>query len=423
MNRLTLRHVSRRVQLRGAAFKSLPTASAMLRGGHMTASPCLRPASQRHYVTTPSLDTRTSQRLLLHPAAVVGLAGAAAWAAQGDRKAPAKASDDLSHELTAEEQRTVKVFEHCCSSVVHINTFAEQEAYRMVPGRGFGHLQLDLQEIPQGSGSGFAWDSEHIVTNFHVIKDADRATVTLSDHTSCEASLVGVEPDCDLAVLRLERPAKGSESKKVPALTPLARGRSSNLHVGQKVLAIGNPFGLDQTLTSGIVSGLGREMKGVSGRTIRGLIQTDAAINPGNSGGPLLNAKGVLVGVNTMIASPSGAFAGVGFAIPIDAVTRVVQQIVKYGHTKKAYFGVYCVPDQITRRLATQIPGGLEGVLALQIEPGSPAAEAGVRPTVQTRNGIRLGDEVVAFNGKKVTSVENLMETVEQHMFLPWRGT
>ncbi|CAL1140504.1 unnamed protein product [Cladocopium goreaui] len=176
-------------------------------------------------------------------------------------------------ELTEEERRTVELFKQCSGSVVHINTFANQKALI----RGTWGLSVDLQEIPQGTGSGFLWDKEHIVTNYHVIKDADRATVTFADHSVREALLVGAEPDCDLAVL------KCNDRPKVPALEP---GTSSKLQVGQKVFAIGNPFGLDQTLTNGIISGLGREMRGVTGRMMRGLVQTDAAINPGNSGGP-----------------------------------------------------------------------------------------------------------------------------------------
>lgn len=302
-------------------------------------------------------------------------------------------------DLSEEDRATVNMFEKCRHSVVHINTTKEARDF----------LGLNPQEIPQGSGSGFAWDDQHVVTNYHVIMNADKASVTLSDHSTFNAKLVGVEPDSDLAVLRIERPAP---------LAPLALGRSSNLRVGQRVFAIGNPFGLDNTLTGGIVSGTGREMKGVSGRTIRGLIQTDAAINPGNSGGPLLNHKGELIGVNTMIASPSGAFAGVGFAIPVAAVARVVRQLVKYGHTKRPWLGVYCLPDQMTKMLQKRLGSGAvgPGVLIVGVDQGSPAAGLGLRPTFRTPRGdIAIGDEIIAVQGRRVTSSEELVETIEDH--------
>jgi len=303
------------------------------------------------------------------------------------------------------------MFERCSASVVHINTFVERQGIVLSP-QGY---HLGMQDIPKGTGSGFAWDSEHIVTNFHVIMDAHRATVVLSDHTSCEATLVGAEPDCDLAVLKINRNAQVRKP-----LLPLDKGRSSNLHVGQRVYAIGNPFGLDQTLTTGLVSGLGREMNGVSGRTMRGLIQTDAAINPGNSGGPLLDSRGRLIGVNTMIASPSGAFAGVGFAIPVDTVVRVVTQLVKFGYTKHAHLGIFPLPDHMKKKVSPKVSGSngrnIEGVLVLKIVPGSPADKAGLEPMYQTARGdIRLGDEILAIDGKKVSTTEDLVSAIEDH--------
>jgi S1-C subfamily serine protease len=280
-------------------------------------------------------------------------------------------------------------------------------------GTGF---KLDLQEIKQGTGSGFVWDGQHVVTNYHVIENADRATVVLSDHTTREATLVGADSDSDIAVLRVQQQADATEARQRP-LEPLERGNSHNLHVGQRVFAIGNPFGLDQTLTSGIVSGLGREMRGVSGRPIRGLVQTDAAINPGNSGGPLLNARGQLIGVNTMIASPSGAFAGVGFAIPVDTVLRVVKEILVYGHCRRAYLGVQAAPGHVARNfsalLRAQGQDELTGVVVLYVEPGSPA-EAGLRPTRQMARQIDLGDVIVAVGGARITTAEELADAMAQ---------
>jgi len=315
--------------------------------------------------------------------------------------------DDLSYDLYSEEKRTVSLFERSSGSVVHINTLQQKEVRVGNWSRGY---RSALQEIPRASGSGFVWDHEHIVTNYHVIKDAHRFMVTFSDHATCEARLVGAEPDCDLAVLKLVAPHPS-------ALLPLEVGGSAGLHVGQRVLAIGNPFGLDQTLTSGIVSGLGREMRGVSGRKLRGLVQTDAAINPGNSGGPLLDARGRLIGVNTMIASPSGAFVGVGFAIPVDTVKRIVRQLLKHGHTIRPWLGLHMLPDRhrskLSQRLTEWRAEPLSGVVILDVEAGSPAESAALLATQQTSRGIRLGDEIVAVDGKKVVSNEDLLDAVE----------
>lgn len=306
--------------------------------------------------------------------------------------------DSRPPELSPEEEKTVAIFERCAPSVCHINTTT------LVEERG--RFEMNLAEVPHGSGTGFVWDSQHVVTNFHVVKDARRALVTVGEGgQTYQATLVGTEPDADLAVLKLERPGE-----KEP-LKPLLVGTSRHLRVGQRVFAIGNPFGLDQTLTSGLVSGLGREMQGVSGRTIRGLIQTDAAINPGNSGGPLLDNAGRLIGVNTMIASPSGAFAGVGFAIPVDTMVRVVKQLVQHGRTIRPWLGVYCANAEMTRNIRNA-----EGVFVLGVEDGSPADDAGLIPMARTRQGVALGDEILEVEGKKVENPEELMDAVEGHM-------
>src|SRR5437773_766750 len=215
-------------------------------------------------------------------------------------------------DLAADEKATIDLFRTAAPSVVYITSIAMQRDF----------FSLNVQEIPKGTGSGFVWDSNgHVVTNFHVIQDAQAAKVTLADQSNWDARLVGADQDDDVAVLKIDAP-----SDKMPAI-PL--GKSSDLQVGQKVFAIGNPFGLDHTLTTGIVSALGREIKSTSERPISGVIQTDAAINPGNSGGPLLDSAGRLIGVNTAIFSPSGAYAGIGCAIPVDRVSQAVPQLLK----------------------------------------------------------------------------------------------
>ncbi len=216
--------------------------------------------------------------------------------------------------LAADEQNTIDIFRRSAPSVVYITSIALRRNL----------FSLNIYEIPQGTGSGFIWDSGgRIVTNYHVIQDANRLEVTLADHTTWKGVLVGAVPDLDLAVLQISAPSA--------KLQPISIGESSSLQVGQKVFAIGNPFGLDQTLTTGIVSALGREIKAVTGRTIHNVIQTDAAINPGNSGGPLLDSAGRIIGVNTAIYSPSGGSSGIGFAVPVEDVNRVVPQVIRQG--------------------------------------------------------------------------------------------
>ena len=265
----------------------------------------------------------------------------------------------------AEERNTVELFERCSRSVVHITTTVQVQR---------GGFSMDILDI-KGAAADVVWDKQgHLVTNFHVIKDAQRAKVTMSDGKTYDAKLVGYEADKDLAVLKLVNGGDGradalgadafSEAWKL-SLSPIAVGTTQNLRVGQKVFAIGNPFGLDQTLTAGIVSGVGRDIKSITGRRIRDVVQTDAAINPGNSGGPLLDSRGRLIGVNTVIYSPSGASSGVGFAIPSDTVRRVVNQIIRRGRVVRAGVGVHCAADQIARRM------NVDGVIVLEVPPGS----------------------------------------------------
>ena len=296
-------------------------------------------------------------------------------------------------DLLPEEKTTITLFRQASPSVVNITTISVQRDL----------FTLNLREIPEGTGSGFVWDaSGNIITNFHVIQNADAAQVTLADHSAWKARVVGVAPDKDLAVLRIDAPSN--------RLRPIPIGTSKDLQVGQKVYAIGNPFGLDQTLTTGVISALGREIESVTRRPIQGVIQSDAAINPGNSGGPLLDSAGRLVGVNTAIYSPSGASAGIGFAIPVDTVNRIVPELVRHGKVIRPGIGVQIAEEQLAARL------GVSGVLVVDVLPGSAAAKAGIRPTRRERSGrVRLGDVIVAIDGKKVESPNDLFLATEKY--------
>lgn len=293
--------------------------------------------------------------------------------------------------LTREERSTIKLFERSAPSVCYITTTNVRRDY----------FSRNVTEIPRGSGSGFVWDRNgHIITNYHVIQGADRATVTLADRSTWDAVPIGVAPEKDLAVLRIEAP-KG-------VLRPIPVGTSDELKVGQSVYAIGNPFGLDQTLTTGIVSALGREIQSVAGIPIRDAIQTDAAINPGNSGGPLLDSSGKLIGVNTAIYSPSGASAGIGFSIPVDVVRWVVPELIKYGRIKRPSLGVELARQQMLARL------GLEGALVIDVIEGGAAERAGIRPTMRGSNGaILLGDIITGINGAPIKSNSDLILALE----------
>jgi len=296
-------------------------------------------------------------------------------------------------ELGPDERATISVFERATKSVVFIANTAIQRDF----------WSLDIMEVPQGSGSGFIWSKQgHIVTNFHVIYGASSIKVTLADRSEHQAKLVGADPDHDLAVLQIQ------VSDHV--LEPLAIGASHDLRVGQKVLAIGNPFGLDHTLTTGVVSALGRTIKSMSQRTIEGVIQTDAAINPGNSGGPLLDSAGRLIGVNTQIVSPSGAYAGIGFAVPVDTVNRIVPELIKHGKLIRPGLGVSLVPDAMARRW------GINGVIIGKVGRGSSADRAGLRGVRETATGrIELGDVIVAVQGKPVETMDDLMDAMEKY--------
>jgi len=295
--------------------------------------------------------------------------------------------------LTASEVSTIKLFENAAPSVCFITTSNVRQDY----------WSRNVMEIPGGTGSGFVWDNKgHIVTNYHVIQKADRYQVTLSDQSTYEAELVGVAPDKDLAVLRIDVPKRD--------LRPIPVGNSVNLRVGQSVFAIGNPFGLDQTLTTGIVSALGREIQSVAKIPIRDVIQTDAAINPGNSGGPLLDSSGRLIGVNTAIYSPSGASAGIGFSIPVNVVRWVVPDLIQFGKVKRPVMGIEPAAQQFMKRL------GREGVLVLHVYEDSPAALAGIQPTYRNGTGrIVLGDIITALDDNPISSFNDLFLELEKY--------
>ena len=297
--------------------------------------------------------------------------------------------------LDREEQANVNVFRQSSPSVVNIST---QRAVRSQAG----DVTLNVGRIPKGTGSGFLWDDEgHVVTNYHVVRGSDFVQVKLADGTEWEAEVLGTAPEFDIAVLKIEASAD--------LLLPLATGRSDNLEVGQKVYAIGNPFGLDQTLTTGIVSGLGREIDSQSGDSIRGVIQTDAAINPGNSGGPLLDSRGRLIGVNTAILSRSGTSAGVGFAVPVNTVRATVPLLISGKMVDRGFLGLSLAPMQISRQ-ATD-----EGVLILGVAEGSPAAGVNIRSTQSAEEGQTMwGDILISLNGNRITDSESLLVRLQE---------
>ncbi len=294
-------------------------------------------------------------------------------------------------DLAADEKATIELFERCSPSVVYITTLARR------PVNFF-----EVTEVPQGTGSGFVWDQQgHVVTNAHVIQNSDSLVVTLADQSNWKATVVGVEPDKDLAVLRI-----GAPETKLP---PILLGTSHDLKVGQKVFAIGNPFGLDETLTTGVVSALGRTIESVNGRKIEGVVQTDAAINPGNSGGPLLDSAGRLIGVNAQIASPSGASAGIGFAVPADTVNEVVPQLIAHGRVIRPRLGIRPMQEGLLHRL------GISGVLVGTVDEESGAAKAGLRGTRWGDDGsLVLGDIIVGVAGTKVASYDDLVSALEK---------
>eukprot|EP01038_Epipyxis_sp_PR26KG_P007865 gene7865-10674_t len=324
----------------------------------------------------------------------------------------ADASISNSYALQTAEDQLISIFQENIPSVVYINTFVER----------IDAFSMDVTEVPAGAGTGFVWDKDgHIVTNYHVIKNSQSAKVSITrpDGKSMEtynAKVVGIDPDKDVAVLEIDDKndnllVDGNRNNRL-SWTPIKLGTSNNLRVGQTALAIGNPFGLDHTLTTGIVSGLGREVRSPSNRPIYNVIQTDAAINPGNSGGPLLDSKGRLIGMNTAIYSMSGASAGIGFAIPVDTLSYEVNTLIKEGVVTRPGLGISYLESTQAKLLGVN-----NGILVLSTTgDNSPAKLAGIKETYRDNNGnIMLGDIVVGIDDDKIASESDLFRSIEKY--------
>ncbi len=349
---------------------------------------------------TASHTLRASHTPRLAPAAwilMLLIGGAAGWlvaqavfdsrVASGEGRTIVPRSD-----LTPHERSVIDRFREAAPSVVFIRSKSIQREF------------MSVRQV-EGSGSGFIWDENgHIVTNFHVVANArgrNPVEVILADGSAWSAVPIGFAPDRDLAVLKIDAPKD--------RLVPIALGTSADLEVGQDVLAIGNPFGLDQTLTTGVVSALGRAIESITGVTIYNVIQTDAAINPGNSGGPLLDSAGRLIGVNTAIASPSRASAGIGFAVPVDIVNHVVPQLIASGRVTRPTIGFEPFQDVFVRRR------GMRGVLINRVFPGTGGEAAGLRGTREGPGGIIFGDLITAIDGKPINDTADLLATLQDY--------
>jgi S1-C subfamily serine protease len=299
--------------------------------------------------------------------------------------------------LATDEQNNIEVYKAASPGVVYIQSTTMATDF-------FGMFSRPVE----GAGSGSIIDEQgDILTNYHVIANAEKLTVSFGSGKNYPAKVIGRDPDTDLAVIRLLETPKEN-------LTIVPMGDSDKLIVGQKVLAIGNPFGLDRTLTTGVISGLQRPIRAQNGRQIEGAIQTDASINPGNSGGPLLDSHGRMIGINSQIESPSGASAGVGFAIPVNIAKRIVPQLIRDGSIRRPKLGI--VPRDI-ESLGDQVRLPVkDGVLIWSVQPGSGAANAGLRGLVQTEDGdVELGDIIVAVNGEKVGNNDDLLKVLDRY--------
>jgi S1-C subfamily serine protease len=296
-------------------------------------------------------------------------------------------------QLIEDERNTIDIVKKTRNSVVFITNI------QLVRDFFFG----DEEKMPRGSGSGFVWDEKgHLVTNFHVIEDGVEFLVTLPNQEQRQAKLVGKDESKDIAVLKLDG--------NVTALFPVTPGSSRDLEVGQKAVAIGNPFGFDYTVTKGIISALGRKILGAGNVTIRDMIQTDASINPGNSGGPLLDSSGRLIGMNTVIYSPSGASSGVGFAVPVDIIKKIVPELIKNGRITRPGLGLSLLSDTYARR------SRIEGIIVEEVQAGSPASAAGLRGLSRDRSGRWfINDIITAIDKVPVKSYDDLFTALENY--------
>jgi S1-C subfamily serine protease len=301
--------------------------------------------------------------------------------------------------FTENEKNSVSVFENTVNSVVNVSSISTRSQ------RSSFFFDLPDSEVPAGAGSGFIWNKEgYIVTNFHVIQSGQKFQISFhNDKKVYSAKLIGVEPKKDIAVLKLIKPPE--------ELSPIQVGRSKDLRVGQKTLAIGNPFGLDHTMTTGIVSAVGRKVKGIGGVKIHDMIQTDAAINPGNSGGPLINSRGELIGMNTQILSGSGTSSGVGFAVPVDTVKRIVPEIMKHGKVIRPGLGIGILPEHIKNRFGVE-----KGIVISHVDPKGGAAKAGLQGVGQDKWGnIYLGDIIIKIDGNPVDSFDDIYHALDKY--------
>lgn len=331
---------------------------------------------------------RSAATLLLSVTVIV-LSSPSGALAQVTAKVPAPSSQAL----IEDEKNTVDVFE----AVGPATAFVTQNRTRMVRS-GFRIMPL---EVPGGTGSGIVWDKKgHIVTNFHVVDGAKSLTVTLYNQKTYPAKVVGGERRKDIAVIKVDAPRSVLRAIRLPP-------RGHRFRVGQKTLAVGNPFGLDHTLTTGVISALDRELRGYGGVTITGMVQTDASINPGNSGGPLVDSRGQLIGMNTTIISKSGSSAGIGFAVPVATMRRIVPQLIAKGHVENVGIGVSLVPDDVAGRV------GIRGVIVRAVLKGGPAAKAGIRGLSESRRGVSLGDVIVGLDGKKIETYDDLYTALD----------
>jgi S1-C subfamily serine protease len=311
-----------------------------------------------------------------------------AWSAEKAREIPVTLE-----QLSPDERNNVEIFREAAPKVVFVHNLKSVSNY----------YSFRTSEVQQGTGSGFIWDNNgHVVTNFHVIQGADNVAVTLQDGLKEEATLVGYDDKKDIAVLKIKMKKPLSKTFHDQLVD------SSTILVGQKAIAIGNPFGLDHTLTVGAISALGRTMESVGNVTIRDMIQTDAAINPGNSGGPLLDSRGLLLGINSAIYSETGSYAGIGFAVPSNTVNRVVTQIINHGKVIQPGIGIESFADSVSQYL------GILGVIISKVVPGSPAQRVGLRGTTRNRYGeVVLGDVIIGINGDKIKNYDDLYNALE----------